>query len=120
MPVVMFTPKPSLAQALEFYISKAAMDCVVANEATYIAKKTYDFAIVFPAVCPAVPDNADITVGNEYLRLPDSAGKTPTEAEAIIVPINRFACLRRLAAQTEDVATTDLLLIDLETCSVTE
>ena len=118
LPIVFFTPQVSVAEGLQFYVSKAAMDCIVANEATYVAAKTYDFVIVFPAVCPELPDDAQTTVGNEYLQLPDSAAEPPTEPKAIIVPINQFACLGKLMVQTVDADPTDLLLVDLESCSI--
>lgn len=116
--VALLTSQPSVAQTLQFYLSKDSMDCIVENEAAYVEAKTYDFAIVFPAVCPDLPEGRQTTVGNEYLRLPETTLDTPKEPEAIIVPINRFACLRSLAQQTTEAAATELLLVDLEACSI--
>lgn len=104
------------AQSLQFYLSKASMDCIVANQEAYIAAKTYDFAVIFPKDCPNVP--ADVTISNEYLKLPDTPGAAPEEPQAILVPVAQFACLSQLAGQTAEVPDEALLLVNLETCAV--
>lgn len=111
-------PHHSFAEGIKFYLSKGAIDCIVANEAMYIAAKSYDFSIIFPAICPELPDIKQTTVGNEYLQLPDPVGLPPKEPEAIIVPIGQFSCLRALVDQTTGATATDLFLIDLEICSI--
>lgn len=111
------SPSVSLAQSLEYYISKQALDCIAENRQVYEATATYDFAIVFPALCPDVPGDQGTTVGNEYLRLPEPGDGPPVQAEVILVPLTRFECLQRLSGDTGGRPPDDLLRVDLDACS---
>jgi hypothetical protein len=112
-------PHLALAQSLTFTLSKAAIDCIATNAENYVAASRFDFAIIFPEICPDLPEEQP-SISNEFLNLPETIGNNPGQSQAILVPFNRFDCLRFIASETESAATSVLFLIDLDNCSFHE
>jgi hypothetical protein len=117
--VIAVSTLEAAAQDLNVYISKKNLDCIAANSKKYISAKTHDYTIVNPAECPKVTRTSG-NISNEYINIPDINSDEVVETKSIIVLVEDFECLKRLAVQVSSVDDEDLIHVNIGKCEIIE